>query len=327
MIYHNKDLSKSKFLITGGAGFIGSNLVKYLINNKACLVRVVDNLSNGFLKNIEDYIELKNFEFIEGDIRNYETCQKAIESIDYVSHQAALGSVPRSLKDPVSSNNVNVNGFLNLLNCVKNSKSVIRMVYASSSSVYGDNQDAFKKEGREGYPLSTYALTKCINESYAKVFEKNYNLKTIGLRYFNVFGPNQFSDSPYAAVIPIFTNSIINDQVPTINGDTNISRDFTYVENIVQANIKSLLVNDINSSLIYNVACGKSTTLMQIIDELNLILNKKIKPKLGPLRKGDILHSKASIENIKNDLNYNPKVSFNQGLRKTVDWMLKNYVR
>lgn len=322
MTYHDKDLSNFTFLVTGGAGFIGSNLVDYLIKHQAGLVRVLDDLSNGYHRNIEKYIGLKNFEFIQGDIRDVRTCDDALKNINYVSHQAALGSVPRSIKDPLKSNEVNINGFLNILNSVKNSDTIIRMVYAASSSTYGDNQNMPKKEGIEGKPLSPYAVTKLVNEIYADVYEKIYGLKTIGLRYFNVFGPKQFSNNPYAAVIPIFTDAIINNKKPIINGDYNISRDFTYVENVIQANIKSLFVEDLKSSKVFNVACGEAISLIQIIDNLNVILNKKIIPELGPFREGDILHSLASIEKIKDELNYKPEILFKEGLEKTIKWNL-----
>jgi UDP-N-acetylglucosamine/UDP-N-acetylgalactosamine 4-epimerase len=324
MIYHNEDLSSLNFLITGGAGFIGSNLVDYLLRHNAGLVRVLDNLSNGYYKNIEKYSSLKNFEFIKGDIRDFNTCKNAIENINYVSHQAALGSVPRSIKDPLTSNEVNINGFLNILNCVKNSKTVIRMVYAASSSTYGDSKSMPKKEETIGKPLSPYAVTKLVNEIYADVFEKAYDLKTIGLRYFNVFGPKQFSNNPYAAVIPLFTDSIINNKIPVINGDINISRDFTYVENVVQANIKALLINKIECSKVYNVACGQAISLIEIINNLNSILGKKIIPTIGPHRDGDIMHSLASIDKIKKELNYSPFILFKEGLEKTIKWNLKN---
>ena len=235
-----------------------------------------------------------------------------------------MGSVPRSIKHPLITNEVNINGFLNILNCVKNSDNVIRMVYAASSSTYGDNKDMPKREGFEGKPLSPYAVTKAVNEIYADVFEKTYNLKTIGLRYFNVFGPKQYSNNPYAAVIPIFTKAIINNNKPIINGDINISRDFTYVENVVQANIKALLIDQLDSSKIYNVACGQSVSLIEIINNLNSILGKKIIPKVGPHRMGDIMHSLASIEKIQKELDYKPNVLFNEGLEKTIKWNLNN---
>ena len=283
--YHSVDLSQYKFLITGGAGFIGSNLVEYLLRYNAGYVRVLDNLSNGYFENIRDFIDLPNFEFIEGDIRNLETCKKAVEGIDFISHQAALGSVPRSLSDPTTTNEVNISGFLNMLVASRDSSSCKSFVYAASSSSYGDSSELPKVEGKEGKPLSPYAITKVVNEMYADVFSKVYNFHSIGLRYFNVFGPKQNPNNPYAAVIPIFCKHFIEGTSPTIYGDGETSRDFTFVENAVQANLKALFVNyqnDINNSFrklekkyqfnqheVFNVACGDQNSLNQIIQILN----------------------------------------------------------
>jgi UDP-N-acetylglucosamine 4-epimerase len=322
--YHFEDISKFKFLITGGAGFIGSNIVEYLLKNNAGHVRVLDNLSNGYFENIHGFSEHPNFEFINGDIRELETCERAIEGIDFISHQAALGSVPRSISDPITSNDVNVTGFLNLLTAVKNSKNIKRMVYAASSSTYGDSVNLPKIEGHEGSPLSPYAVTKLVNELYAEVYSKTYNLHTIGLRYFNIFGPKQNPNNPYAAVIPIFCKAFISDMPPIINGDGNTSRDFTFVENAVQANIKAMLSTNITKHEVMNVACGGQVSLNEIIFLLNKISNKNIIPIYKAERQGDVKHSKASIEKIIDLLNYKPTINFEEGLRNVYDWYLGN---
>lgn len=323
--YHTKDLSSYSFLVTGGAGFIGSNLVEYLIKFNAGKVRVLDNLSNGYFENIEPYLALSNFEFIEGDIRNLETCKNAIEGIDFVSHQAALGSVPRSIADPITSNEVNISGFLNMLVAVKDNPNVKRMVYAASSSTYGDSKALPKVEGVEGKPLSPYAVTKAVNEMYADVFSKVYDLHTIGLRYFNIFGPKQNPNNPYAAVIPIFCKAFLDGISPTINGDGITSRDFTFVENAVQANILALLNEEITSHEVFNVACGEQISLNEMIEQLKIISGKEIKANYGPERKGDVKHSKASIEKIQNQLGYHPKFKFSDGFPLVYEWYKEKY--
>lgn len=318
--YHAEDLSDKSFLITGGAGFIGSNLVEYLLKYGAGKVRVLDNLSNGYFENIRPFMDFPNFEFILGDIRDYNTCVKALDGIDYLSHQAALGSVPRSIGDPITSNDVNVSGFLNILTAAKESKSLKRMVYAASSSTYGDSPALPKVEGNEGNPLSPYAVTKLVNELYADVFSKVYGFHTIGLRYFNVFGPKQNPNNPYAAVIPIFCKHFIEGTQPTINGDGLTSRDFTFVENAVQANIKSLLLENLSSHEVMNMACGDQVTLNEMVDLLKEISGKNISAQYGPERKGDVRHSKASIEKINSKLNYKPEFRFEKGLGIVFDW-------
>ena len=325
--FHDKDLSKYKFLVTGGAGFIGSNLVEYLIKYKAGHVIVLDNLSNGYYENISKFIKLSNFTFINGDIRNMSVCESAIENVDFVLHQAALGSVPRSIEDPLTSNEVNVKGHLNMLQSVKDSKTVKRMVYAASSSSYGDSSTLPKIEGEEGHPVSPYAVTKLVNELYAEVYSRIYNLNTVGLRYFNVFGPNQNPSNPYAAVIPIFCKSFIDGKKPTINGDGLTSRDFTFVENVVQANIKALFSERIKKHEIINIACNSKVSLNQIIETLNEITNKSIIPNYVNEREGDIKHSLADIEKAKKLIDYNPEFDFDTGLKIVFEWYKKNKIK
>jgi UDP-N-acetylglucosamine 4-epimerase len=321
--YHQNDLSKYSFLITGGAGFIGSNIVEYLLKYNAGHVRVLDNLSNGYFDNIKDFIHLPNFEFINGDIRDFETCNRAVDGVDFISHQAALGSVPRSITNPIVTNEVNVNGFLNMLVAAKKSKSLKQFVYAASSSTYGDSIGLPKVEGREGRPLSPYAVTKLINELYSEVFSKVYDFNTVGLRYFNVFGPKQNPNNPYAAVIPIFCRHFINGTNPTIYGDGSTSRDFTFVENVVQANIRSFEL-EIFCPEVFNVACGFQIDLNTIVDKLKYISKKEwIDVIYSEERVGDVKHSKASIEKITNQLKYNPSIKFDEGLEIVFSYYMK----
>ena len=328
--FHTEDPGKYAFLITGGAGFIGSNLAEYLLKYKARKVRVLDNLSTGFLHNIEPFFSHPAFEFMDGDIRNPETCKAAVAGIDFVLHQAALGSVPRSIADPMTTNEVNISGFLNMLVAVKES-SVKRMVYAASSSTYGNSKELPKVEERIGDPLSPYAVTKYVNELYANVFSRTYNLKLIGLRYFNVFGPRQDPNGAYAAVIPKFTEQLLNHQSPVINGDGEYSRDFTFVENVVQANILALFAKAPDAiNTVYNVAYGEQTSLNQLVEALKKYLSVQdssiagINAKHGPNREGDIPHSLASIEKAKKHLGYAPEFDFSEGLRIAVEWYRKN---
>lgn len=322
--YHDKDLSNYSFLITGGAGFIGSNLVEYLLKYNARHVRVLDNLSNGYYDNIKEFIKLSNFEFIEGDIRDEETCKNAVKEIDFISHQAALGSVPRSIANPILTNEVNVGGFLNMLYAAKESKSLKRFVYAASSSTYGDSPLLPKIEGNEGNPLSPYAITKLVNELYGDVFSKVYGLHTIGLRYFNIFGPKQNPNNPYAAVIPIFCKAFNENLKPTIFGDGNTSRDFTFVENAVQANIKALFAEDLGKHEVMNTACGDQISLNEMIEMLNKISGQSIIANYGPERSGDVRHSKASIEKIKRLIGYEPTIKFREGLNLVYNWYEQN---
>jgi len=324
-----KLLKNKNILVTGGAGFIGSNLCEYLVNLNAN-VKCLDNLSTGYLKNIKNLISKPNFEFIKGDIYDYNICDKSTKGIDYVLHQAALGSVPRSVKDPISSNKNNVDGFLNILVASKNNN-VKRFVYASSSSLYGDSKDLPKVENIIGNPLSPYAINKFTNELYAMNFKKIYNFNSIGLRYFNVFGRRQDPDGSYAAVIPKFIKKLINYESPLINGDGTFSRDFTYIDNIIQINICSILTNN-NFALnqVYNAAYGERTSILDLVKYLKNYLSHfdskilKINPIHGPKRAGDIPHSLASIEKAKKNLNYLPLYSFKLGIEKSINWYWEN---
>ncbi len=321
--YHNTDLSKYSFLVTGGAGFIGSNIVEYLLKYGAKKVRVLDNLSNGYYKNIQEFEGNSAFEFIEGDICDLETCKNAMQGIDYVSHQAALGSVPRSIDNPIKTDQVNSGGFLNMLVALKESKTVKRMVYAASSSTYGDSKKLPKEEANIGKPLSPYAVTKLVNELYADVFAKTYQTDTIGFRYFNIFGPKQSPNGAYAAVIPLFMQAIKENKAPTINGDGEQTRDFTYVENAVQANIKGLFADKKAGNQIYNIACGDRVSLNTLWNSLQKISNKTIQANYGPNRIGDVRDSLANIYKANELMNYNPLFDINKGLNITFKWFIK----
>ena len=318
-----------KILITGGAGFIGSNLCDYFIQ-KGNEVICLDNFATGHLHNLNGVINNLNFTLIEGDIRNIEDCRKAVQGVDYVLHQAALGSVPRSINDPITTNEVNVSGFLNMLTVSRDAK-VKRFVYAASSSTYGDSQELPKVEEVIGKPLSPYAITKYVNELYAEIFSKTYGLETVGLRYFNVFGRKQDPNGAYAAVIPKFVLQYMNYQSPVINGDGNYSRDFTYIDNIIQMN--ELAMTTTNSEAIntvYNTAYGDRTTLAQLAQLLKNNLAQfdakisEVEVIHGPNRAGDIPHSLASIEKAKKLLGYNPQYSLQEGLKEAVAWYYNN---
>ena len=313
---------KTNLLITGGAGFIGSNLVEHFLEDERVgLVKVLDNLSNGYIENIQEFFDHPRFEFIEGDIRDYETCLKACEGIDKISHQAALGSVPRSIENPMQSTEVNILGTVNLMYAAVEQK-VERIILAFSSSTYGDHPDLPKVEENIGNPLSPYAVTKAAIEQFADVFGKTYGLNWIGLRYFNVFGPKQNPNNPYAAVIPIFANAILNDRSFTINGDGQNSRDFTYVDNVCCMNELALFSTDENAlNETYNVACGEQISLNRLVSDLEDVYNKRAKGKFGPERVGDVRHSLASINKAESLLGYSPKVYFKEGLKRTVAWM------
>ena len=318
------NLSKKKILVTGGAGFIGSNLCEELLKKDNTVV-CLDNFATGKRENLSAIINNPNFTLFEGDIRNLDDCLKATHEVDYVLHQAALGSVPRSIKDPITSNDVNVSGFLNMLVASRDHK-VKRFVYAASSSTYGDSETLPKVEDKIGKPLSPYAITKYVNELYADVFSKTYNIETIGLRYFNVFGRKQDPNGAYAAVIPKFVNQLMNLESPTINGDGNYSRDFTYIDNVIQANLLSLVADTKAVNTVYNVAYGDRNTLNDLMGYLKEFLseyNPKIKDVqvlYGPNRLGDIPHSHASVDKAKDLLKYNPQFSLQKGLKEAVKW-------
>lgn len=316
-LYHTHSLASDSFLVTGGAGFIGSNLVAYLLKHGAKKVRVLDNLATGFAENLSEFENHPAFEFLEGDIRDLATCKKAMEGIDYVSHQAALGSVPRSINDPITSNEVNVTGFLNMLVAQNENSSVKRMVYAASSSTYGDSKNLPKIENIIGKPLSPYAVTKYVNELYADVFNKTYNIETIGLRYFNVFGPKQSPKGAYAAVIPLFMQALKDEMSPTINGDGEQTRDFTFVENAVQANVKAFYASESAVNEVFNIAYGERISLNELWNSLKQISGKNTNAIYGPPRRGDVRDSLADISKAKKLLNYEPKYSVQQGLEIT----------
>ncbi|MFG5859251.1 SDR family oxidoreductase [Dysgonomonas sp. Shenzhen-Wh21] len=325
----NQKLDNSRILITGGAGFIGSNLCEELLKYN-CEVNCFDNFSTGKMENILPFFDKKNFRLIVGDIRNYDDCLNAIQGVDYILHEAALGSVPRSIKDPITSNEVNVSGFLNMLFAAKE-VGVKRFVYAASSSTYGDSASLPKVEDVIGKPLSPYAITKYVNELYADVFSRTYGIECIGLRYFNVFGKRQDPNGAYAAVIPLFVKKLINHESLVINGDGEYSRDFTYVKNVIQMNLLALTTsNSAALNTVYNTAFGERTTLNQLVEYLkeylseydSLIANVDIIH--GPNRVGDIPHSLASIDKAKALLDYNPKYSMKEGLKEAVKWYWSN---
>ena len=313
-------METKSILVTGGAGFIGSNIVEYLLKNGVKKVRVLDNLSTGKKSNIEFLLsKFDNLEFMYGDIANLETCRLAVKNMDIICHQAALGSVPRSVVDPLSSHISNVNGFLNILVAAKE-VGIKRIVYASSSSVYGDDSTLPKVEENTGNVLSPYAATKAIDEIYAGVFTKCYGMECIGLRYFNIFGPRQDPNGVYAAVIPKFIQLIREDKVPQINGDGTYSRDFTYVDNAVQANVLAMGISnpDIYGTA-FNIGCGGQYSLNELVKLINQNLNKNIVPTYGPLRPGDIPHSNANISKATNLLGYKVLVDFEEGIDRLIN--------
>jgi UDP-N-acetylglucosamine/UDP-N-acetylgalactosamine 4-epimerase len=313
------------FLVTGGAGFIGSHIAEYLLNNNAKLVRVIDNLSTGSIENAELFKTNKSYEFMKADISNMDSCEKACKGIDFVFHEAALGSVPRSIKDPVATHQSNVNGFLNILEAVRNN-GIKRIVYASSSSVFGDSKAMPKSEDQLGNPLSPYAVTKLANELYASVFSKVYGIEIIGLRYFNIFGPRQSPDGPYAAAIPLFINALLENKPVRIFGDGEQSRDFTFVENAVRANILAMFTNNQSAvGEVFNIAGGKQMTVNDLYKVLSEHAGKKVEVIHEAERKGDILHSLADISKAKEYLGYEPQVNAKEGLLFTFDWFQKNH--
>ena len=312
----------TKFLVTGGAGFIGSNLTEAILN-LGYKVRVLDNFSTGKRENIEGFLNNENFELLEGDIRNIETCRKACEGVDYVLHQAAWGSVPRSIKMPVLYEEINVKGHLNMMEAARENK-IKKFVYASSSSVYGDHPVLPKKEGIEGNILSPYALTKKVNEEFADLYFRLYGLETVGMRYFNVFGRRQDPNGFYAAVIPKFVKQLINNEVPQINGDGETSRDFTYIDNVIEANLKACLTGKEASGQAFNIAYGGRETLNNLYNKLCKLLDKDIKPIYKEERAGDIRHSNADILKAKRLLGYSPDYSMDRGLELTIEWYKEN---
>lgn len=317
--YHNQDLSQISFLVTGGGGFIGSNIVEYLLKYNAKRVRVLDDFSNGHRKNLTEFHSNPAFELIEGDIRDLQTCKDAMKDIDYVSHQAALGSVPRSINDPATTNAVNISGFLNMMIALKDSPSVKRMIYAASSSTYGDSKALPKVEDNIGKPLSPYAVTKYVNELYADVFGKTYDTDVIGLRYFNVFGPKQSPDGAYAAVIPLFMQALKDGQSPKINGDGEQTRDFTFVDNAVQANIRGLFASEAAKNQVFNVACGERISINYLWESLKIAANSDIEAVYGPPRQGDVRDSLADISKAETLMGYHPNYTVREGLKITWD--------
>lgn len=321
--FHHKDISKSTFLITGGAGFIGSNIVAYLMKYNAGKVIVLDNLSNGYKKNIEPFIGQPNFEFIEGDITDFNLVSKVMQEVDYISHQAALGSVPRSIENPLATHHANTTGLLTILTCAKEAN-VKRVVFASSSSVFGDSKELPKVEGRIGNPLSPYAVSKRTKELYAEVFARVYDLDVVGLRYFNVFGPNQSPNGPYAAAIPLFMEAVLSNKSPYINGDGEQSRDFTFVENAVQANIKSLFTDKEVKGKVLNIAYGGRTTINELFFKIRNIVGNDVEPIYREERPGDVRDSLANISLAQNLIDYNPEFSIDDGLAVTIKWFEEN---
>lgn len=324
-----KNLSNKNVLVTGGAGFIGSNLCEILLklNSK---VTCLDNFATGHRHNINPFLNNENFTLIEGDIRDLQTCHKASAGQDYILHQAALGSVPRSINDPITSNDVNVGGFLNMLVAARDA-GVKRFIYAASSSTYGDSEALPKLEDKIGKPLSPYAITKYVNELYAEIFHTTYGLDTIGLRYFNVFGRRQDPNGAYAAVIPLFVKQFMAHESPIINGDGSYSRDFTYIDNVVQMNLLAITTtNDAALNQVYNTAVGDRTTLVQLTEMLKKYLSvydekiEEVEIVHGPNRKGDIPHSLASVEKAERLLNYSPTHVIDDGIKEAVEWYWEN---
>jgi len=317
-----------KVLVTGGAGFIGSNLCEVLLSRGFDVV-CLDNFSTGFKKNIQGLFDNPRFELIEGDIRNMDDCRKALKDVEYVFHEAALGSVPRSINDPITTNDVNISGFLNMLVAGRDA-GVKRFIYAASSSTYGDSKLLPKVEDVIGKPLSPYAITKYVNELYADVFSKTYGIETIGLRYFNVFGRRQDPDGAYAAVIPLFVKKLMNHESPVINGDGEYSRDFTYIDNVIQMNLLAMeTTNPEAVNQVYNTACGEETSLNELVDYLKEFLSeydpaiRRIEPIHGPNRPGDIPHSLADIGKAEQLLGYRPQFSVKEGLKEAVKWYME----
>ncbi len=319
------NLLNKKILITGGAGFIGSNIIEHLVKLGHQNIVVLDNLETGYLKNIQNFVDAGKVNFILGNIRSLEDCVKASEGCDIILHQAALGSVPRSIQNPLDTHATNVTGFINMLEAAKTNK-VKRFVYASSSSVYGDDLNFPKREDKVGNPLSPYAVSKKTNELYASVFANLYHMEIIGLRYFNVFGPKQNPIGPYAAVIPIFINRLLQDERCAIFGDGSNSRDFTYIDNVVQANLLAATTQNIDAlNQVYNVAYGATESINQLYEQIKTRLNVSAEPEYKAPRVGEIKDSYADISKIKDLLTYTPLVSLSDGIKKTIDWYKSNH--
>jgi len=323
--FHTKDLSQSSFLVTGGAGFIGGHIAEYLLKSGAAKVRVLDNLSNGFQTNLNILSAYAAFEFIEGDIRNIETCRQGCKGIDYVSHQAALGSVPRSIKEPENTNDVNVGGFVNMVKAAAENN-IKQFVYASSSAVYGDEPTLPKIENRVGNCLSPYAVSKKANELYAAVFADVYGLKLMGFRYFNIFGSRQDPDGPYAAVIPLFVKGILQRTPVYINGDGEQTRDFTFIDNAVQVNIKGMLTDNTEAlNKVYNIAVGEKFSVNYLFNACKNQLGSDFEATYREPRAGDIRNSLADISLAKKMLDYQPSKRFEDGLKETIEYFKKLY--
>lgn len=323
-IFHSTDLSKYSVVVTGGAGFIGSHLTEYLLSHNAKKVFVLDDLSTGSLDNLKPFEQFSNFEFVKGSICDLSICEKVLKQADYVLHQAALCSVPRSIADPGATHQVNVSGFLNVLMAAKNT-GIKRLVYASSSSVYGDSQSLPKRETDQVAPLSPYAVSKLSNELYASVFTRNYNLSLVGLRYFNIFGPRQNPNGPYAAAIPLFIMALLEGKSPTIYGDGRQTRDFTFVENVIQANVKALFADDKVNGQVFNIAAGGRTAINELYSILAELAKSNIKPNYQPSRKGDVKDSNASVEKAKEYFGYIPEINFREGIKATWEWYKEHY--
>ncbi|MCH2021421.1 MAG: SDR family oxidoreductase [Saprospiraceae bacterium] len=319
--YHSDSLEDKTILITGAAGFIGSNIVEYLLRHRVGKVIVLDNLLTGFKSNVDVFADFPNYQFIEGDIRNLETCKKACEGVDIICHQAALGSVPRSIKEPYATTGHNVDGFVNMVFAAKY-HGIRRFVYASSSSVYGDEPNLPKVENRIGKPLSPYAITKLSNELFADNFAHVYDMEFIGFRYFNVFGPRQSSQGAYAAVIPLFVEACMKDGIAYINGDGGQTRDFTFIENVVQVNIKAMFTKNAAAlNQVYNVGCGERYTILELFQGIcNLAGKTEKKPLFQAAREGDIRDSQADISKVKKLLGYHPTIDLMKGLKLTLDY-------
>ncbi len=321
--FHSQSLKDFTFLVTGGAGFIGSHIVEYLMKYDAGKVLVLDNLSTGFVENIREFLPDPRLEFYEGDIRDRKLVRELVKRSDFISHQAALGSVPRSVKDPLTTNDVNISGFLTVLEAFKDSDKTLRMVYAASSSTYGDSKQLPKKEEKIGKPLSPYAVTKLVNELYAEVFGKLYQTDTIGLRYFNIFGPRQNPKGPYAAVIPLFIQAVLNQESPVVHGDGLQTRDFTFVENAVQANIKAFFADKQARNQIFNIASGKRFSLLDLLKILEKISGQTIEPLHTKPRAGDVRDSLADISKAEKILGYSDIIPMEKGLKITFEYFSK----